>query len=74
MTAARRPHPDPRMEAIVKKAESGGWTVSLTTWGKRWASLTCPAVAGCSVAIHRSPSNPARHRAIVLDAVQTCPH
>jgi hypothetical protein len=73
MSRPRRPNK--HVEAVVRHAESLGWSVQISN-GHAWGRLFCShgARQGCIISVWSTPRSPKNHARQIRREVDRCPH
>ena len=68
-------HPNKKIEAALKYAQSKGWTVVESARGHYWGMLRCGhGDGGCQKAVWSMPKSPQGHAMAIRRFVDKCPH
>lgn len=70
---ARPRHPNKEIEAVVRYAESRGWTY-VRAGGHAWGVLHCPARGGCLKYVYSTPRDPFAHARYLRREINKCSH
>jgi hypothetical protein len=64
-------HPNPHIDAAVKRALSAGWKLHVNAAVSTWRIMVCPADA-CEWTVMYNPANPKKHAEKLLKRLQRC--